>query len=46
MAPKNIYPVPNRWGEKGMTIFNLKDVDREFVQEALLSAYQAVVKMK
>ena len=42
--PKNIYPVPNKWGEKGITTFNLNKVEGEFVQEALLSAYNAVVK--
>jgi len=46
MDPKNIYPVPNKWGDKGMTIFKLKDVDRDFVQEALVSAYHAVVTKK
>jgi len=42
--PTNIYPVPNKWGDKGITTFDLNKVDGEFVQEALLSAYNAVVK--
>lgn len=46
MDRTNIYPVPNKWGEKGATTFDLNKVDREFVMEALLSAYQAVLKPK
>lgn len=44
--PKNIYPVPNKWGEKGATTFELNTVVPELVHEALLSAYQAVMKPK
>lgn len=39
----NIYPVPNKWGEKGATTFELNKVAKEILQEALLSAYTAVV---
>jgi hypothetical protein len=46
MDNKNIYPVANKWGEKGATTFNLSKVKREFVMEALLSAYNEVVKLK
>ena len=46
MDPKNIYPVPNKWGEKGATTFELNNVAREFVIEALLSAYNEVMKPK
>ncbi len=46
MDAKNIYPVPNKWGENGATTFNLNKVPREFVQEALLSAYNDIVKPK
>jgi predicted DNA-binding protein (MmcQ/YjbR family) len=46
MDVKNIYPVPNKWGEKGATTFNLKEVPKEFVLEALLSAYNEVIKSK
>jgi len=42
--PANIYPVPNKWGEKGATTFALKSVAAELVTEALLSAYNAIVK--
>ncbi|HMG66226.1 MAG TPA: MmcQ/YjbR family DNA-binding protein [Chitinophagaceae bacterium] len=43
---KNIYPVPNKWGEKGATTFELNKVPKEFVLEALLSAYNHVKKRK
>ena len=46
MDKENINPVPNKWGEKGATTFNLNKVSREFVQEALLSAYNEVMKGK
>lgn len=42
----NIYPVPNKWGEKGATTFELGKVAKELVMEALLSAYNDVVKTK
>jgi hypothetical protein len=37
---KNIYPVPNKWGEKGATTFLLDHVEPSIVREALLSAYR------
>jgi hypothetical protein len=46
MDPVNIYPVPNKWGEKGATTFELDSVSQDFVLEALLSAYNQVVKQK
>ena len=42
----NIYPVPNKWGEKGATTFELDTVAREVVMEALLSAYNETIKSK
>ena len=42
----NIYPVPNKWGEKGATTFDLNKVSKEIVLEALLSAYNEVKKTK
>jgi len=42
----NIYPVPNKWGEKGATTFALDTVAKELVMEALLSAYNEIVKKK
>ncbi|MBS1543175.1 MAG: MmcQ/YjbR family DNA-binding protein [Bacteroidetes bacterium] len=38
---KNIYPVPNKWGEKGATTFVLKNLPVEIVTEALRTAYDA-----
>ena len=46
MDAVNIYPVPNKWGEKGATTFELSKVAKEFVYEALLSAYNQVLKKK
>src|ERR1700704_3070557 len=46
MDAKNIYPVPNKWGEKGATTFNLDTVEKTLVVEALLSAYNEVLKAK
>ena len=46
MDIKNIYPVPNKWGEKGATTFELDKVSKEFILEALLSAYNDVLKQK
>lgn len=44
MDERNIYPVPNKWGEKGATTFELNEVQKEIVMEALLSAYNEVVR--
>ncbi len=43
---KSIFPVPNKWGEKGTTTFLLDKVPVEIVREALLSAYNAILKPK
>ena len=43
---KDIYPVPNKWGEKGATTFILGKMPEEIITEALLSAYQNVIKSK
>lgn len=40
----NIYPVPNKWGEEGATTFELNSVSREILMEALLSAYNEIIK--
>ena len=40
---KTIYPVPNKWGEKGATTFELDTVPKHILTEALLSAYNEVV---
>src|SRR6267378_3565786 len=41
-----IYPVPNKWGEKGATTFELNNVPQHIIMEALLSAYNEVMKSK
>jgi len=46
MDKTNIYPVPNKWGEKGATTFELNTVTREVVMDALLSAYNEIIKPK
>jgi hypothetical protein len=46
MDKKNIYPVPNKWGEKGATTFELNNVPKEIIMEALLSAYNEILKPK
>ena len=43
MDKKNIFPIPNKWGEKGATTFVLERVDASLVREALLSAYSEIV---
>ena len=41
---EGIYPVLNKWGQKGWTTFDLRRVSKEVLQEGLLSAYSDVVK--
>jgi len=41
-----IYPVPNKWGLKGATTFELDKVLKEILTEALLSAYNNVLSKK
>jgi len=38
--------VPNKWGEKGATTFDLNYVSEELLMEALQSAYNDVLKKK
>lgn len=46
MDAQHVYPVPNKWGEKGATTFQLNKVSKEVVMEALISAYNEVMKKK
>jgi hypothetical protein len=46
MDSRNIYPIPNKWGEKGATTFDLNKVKKEILLEALFSAYNEVLKGK
>ena len=43
---KGIYPAPNKWGDKGATTFDLNSVPQHIILEALLSAYNEIVKPK
>ena len=43
---KGIYPVPNKWGTKGWTTFEIKKVERAVLLEALKSAYEEVLNAK
>jgi predicted DNA-binding protein (MmcQ/YjbR family) len=43
---KNIYPLPNKWGESGWTTFEISKAEREVVLAALEAAYQDVLKSK
>jgi hypothetical protein len=40
---KAIYPVPNKWGEKGAITFELNTVSKGIVLEALNSAYNDIL---
>jgi hypothetical protein len=46
MHADGIYPVPNKWGEKGATTFDLSKLPKELIMEALLSAYNEILKSK
>ncbi|MBO9617554.1 MAG: MmcQ/YjbR family DNA-binding protein [Niabella sp.] len=46
MDKRAIYPVPNKWGEKGATTFVLDSVNKELVAEALLAAYKEIMQSK
>lgn len=42
----NIFPVPNKWGEKGATTFVLDNVEPAIVREALISAYTDTIEKR
>ena len=44
--PTNIYPVPNKWGEKGATTFRIAQLDASIVREALASAYNDTLRSR
>lgn len=37
-----IYPVKGKWGKHGWTCFELKDIKREILKDALAAAYKTV----
>jgi hypothetical protein len=39
-----VYPVANKWGLQGWTVFELEHAESEMVQDALQLAYQCVLK--
>ncbi|MCF8239118.1 MAG: MmcQ/YjbR family DNA-binding protein [Saprospiraceae bacterium] len=39
MGKDAVYPVPNKWGEKGATYMDLKSADPGLVVDALQAAY-------
>lgn len=41
-----VYPVPNKWGLHGWTTFELENVPRELMLDALETAYNDVLKHK
>jgi predicted DNA-binding protein (MmcQ/YjbR family) len=43
---KTVYPVPNKWGVQGWTTFELKKIPKEFMLDALNTAYNEAVKKK
>ena len=43
---EHIYPIANKWGAKGATTFDLNHVPAKYVKEALLCAYNEVMKPK
>lgn len=43
---QSIYPIPNKWGIRGWCTFEIKDLERGIVLEALSSAYQNVLNKK
>ena len=36
---KHIYPVPNKWGQMGWTVFEIEHLGREIIQEVLKVIY-------
>ena len=41
-----VYAVPNKWGLQGWTTFELKNVPRELLFDALNTAYSDVMKVR
>lgn len=46
MGGREVFPVPNKWGEKGATTFRLAMVEPAIVREALISAHSATLPSK
>ena len=41
-----IYPVPNKWGDKGATFIELQSVRKSMLKDALTQSYNKIVKTK
>lgn len=41
-----IYPVPNKWGQQGWTLFELNQLEKEMIEAALETAFKEVSKKK
>lgn len=41
-----VYPVPNKWGQQGWTTFQLKNLPKELITDALETAYNDAIKRK
>lgn len=44
--PKIIYPVPNKWGQKGATFVELQLVNKKILKNALSQAYNKAISKK
>jgi hypothetical protein len=40
----SVYPVPNKWGQKGATYFDLKRTPKALVKDALHQAYRKITE--
>lgn len=41
-----IYPVPNKWGKQGWTLFEIHKLEKEMLEAALETAFKEVTKKK
>ena len=41
--PAVIYPVPNKWGLQGCTLFELNEMREDMLQDAITQGWQAVM---
>ena len=42
----SVYPVPNKWGNQGWTIIDLKKAGQELLKDAIMTAYCEVAPKK
>lgn len=41
-----IYPVPNKWGKQGWTLFEINKLEKEMLEAALETAFKEITKKK